>query len=129
MGQAGRSQVLRTQQGPRSLPGGMCSPEPSIVSILLSFPPFLLTDTSGLWTLIGFYSAELRAELFLSGLPLPLTRYQALWGLSGVQVMSAAATATGPLRREENNYPAWALHQLEPGGSLGSLGEGGQAGG
>lgn len=33
--------------------------------------------------------------------------------------MSAAVVAAGPLRREENNYLAWALHQLEPGGSLG----------
>lgn len=38
--------------------------------------------------------------------------------------MSAAATAAGPLRRDKNNYPAWALHQLEPGGSLGMEGAG-----
>lgn len=36
--------------------------------------------------------------------------------------MYAAVTAAGPLRKEENNYPAWALHQLEPGGSLGKGG-------
>lgn len=67
--------MLRTQQEPRSLPRGMCSPGPSTVSVLLSFPPFLLTDTSGLWTLIEFYSAEPRAELLFFGLPLSLTRF------------------------------------------------------
>lgn len=40
----------------------------------------------------------------------------------GVWIMYAAVTAAGPLRKEENNYPAWALHQLEPGGSLGKGG-------
>ena len=39
--------------------------------------------------------------------------------------MPAAATAAGPLRREENNYLAWALHQLEAGGSLGRRGQAG----
>lgn len=46
--------------------------------------------------------------------------------------MSAAAPAAAPLKREENNYWARALHQLELGGSLGSrreIGGGGQAGG
>ena len=39
--------------------------------------------------------------------------------------MPAAGTAAGPLRREENNYLARALHQLEAGGSLGRRGQAG----
>lgn len=97
------------------------------VSVLLSFSPFLLTDTSSLWTLIGFSSVESRAEVLLSGLPSSLTKYEVLRGLSGVLIMYAAVIAAGPLRKEENNYRAWALHQLEPGGSLGRGGA--QAGG
>ena len=75
-GQADRSPGLRTQQGPRSHPLGREVSVDQALSLpeLSSFPPSLPTDTSGSLYIIGFYCAEPRAELLLSGRALSLTR-------------------------------------------------------
>lgn len=83
---------------------------------LSSFPPSLPTDTSGSLYIIGFYCAEPRAELLLSGAcPVPNKLLSSVGSVRGLGDACSCNSSWPFKEREENNYLAWALHQLEAG--------------